>query len=29
MLAPMTIAVDGRDGVRTVITIEREPELTG
>ena len=29
MLAPMTIAVDGHDGVRTVITIEREPEMTG
>lgn len=26
MLAPMTIAVDGRDGVRTVINIEREPD---
>jgi hypothetical protein len=29
MLAPMSIAVDDRDGVRTVITIEREPEFTG
>jgi hypothetical protein len=29
MLAPMTIAVDDRDGVRTVIMIEREPEFTG
>jgi hypothetical protein len=29
MLAPMTIAVDGQDGVRTVITIEREPEIMG
>lgn len=27
MLAPMTIAVDGRDGVRTVVRIEREAEL--
>ena len=27
LLAPMTISVDGRDGGRTVITIEREPEL--
>jgi hypothetical protein len=29
LLAPMTIAVDGRDGVRTVIKIEREADLTG
>lgn len=29
MLAPMTIAVDGPDDVRTLITIEREPEITG
>jgi Family of unknown function (DUF5335) len=29
MLAPMTIAVEGRDGVRTVITVEREAKLTG
>jgi hypothetical protein len=29
LLAPMTIAVDGRDGVRTVIRIEREAEPTG
>lgn len=28
MLAPMTIAVDGRDGVRTVIKIEREAEIS-
>ncbi len=28
MLAPMTIAVDGGD-VRTVITIEPQPEITG
>jgi Family of unknown function (DUF5335) len=27
LLAPMTISVDGQDGGRTVITIEREPEL--
>jgi hypothetical protein len=27
LLAPMTISVDGRDGGRTVITIQREPEL--
>jgi hypothetical protein len=26
LLAPMTIAVDGQDGGRTVISIEREPE---
>lgn len=29
LLAPMTIAVDGSDGVRTVIRIAREPESTG
>lgn len=29
MLAPMTIAVDAQDGIRTVITVEREPEFTG
>ena len=29
MLAPMTIAVEGRDGLRTVIRIERDPECTG
>lgn len=28
MLAPMTIAVDGRDGLRTVIRVERDPEIT-
>jgi hypothetical protein len=28
LLPPMTIAVDGQDGGRIVITIEREPELT-
>jgi hypothetical protein len=27
--APMTIAVDGEDDVRTVMTIERDAELTG
>jgi Family of unknown function (DUF5335) len=29
MLAPTTIAVEGPDQVRTVITIEHEPEITG
>jgi Family of unknown function (DUF5335) len=29
MLAPMTISVDGRDGVRTVIAIARDPDITG
>lgn len=29
LLAPISIAVDDADGVRTVITIEREPEFTG
>jgi hypothetical protein len=29
MLAPMTIAVDGADGTRTVIAIEREGDLSG
>jgi Family of unknown function (DUF5335) len=29
LLAPITIAVDGRDGLRTLIRIEREPEFTG
>lgn len=29
MRAPITIAVDGRDGARTVITIEHEPEFSG
>jgi Family of unknown function (DUF5335) len=29
MLAPMTIAVDSRDGVRTVIRIERDAEFNG
>jgi len=29
MLAPLTIAVDGRDGVRTVITIDDVPEFGG
>ncbi len=29
LLAPMTIAVDGSDGVRTVIRIAREPEYSG
>jgi hypothetical protein len=28
MLAPVTIAVDGPDHVRTVIAIESEPEIT-
>ena len=28
MLAPITIEVDARDGVRTVIKIEDEPELS-
>jgi Family of unknown function (DUF5335) len=28
-LAPKTIVVDGRDGVRTVIRIDREPAFTG
>lgn len=28
MLAPMTIRVDGRDGVRTVIRIEREADIS-
>jgi hypothetical protein len=28
MLAPMTIAVDGRDGVRTVIRIEDDPDIS-
>jgi Family of unknown function (DUF5335) len=27
MLAPMTIAVEGRDGVRTTIRIEPDPEV--
>ena len=27
LLAPMTIAVDGRDGKRTLITIESEPDF--
>jgi hypothetical protein len=27
-LAPITIAADGQHDVRTVITIEHEPELT-
>ena len=27
MLAPMTIAVDGRDGVRTMIRIEHDPDI--
>jgi Family of unknown function (DUF5335) len=27
LLAPMTIAVDGRDGVRTVVRIDRDDEL--
>jgi hypothetical protein len=27
MLAPMTIAVDGRDGVRTMIRIEHYPDV--
>lgn len=29
MLAPMTIAVEDQDGVRTVISIEREADSTG
>jgi len=29
MLAPMTIAVDGRDGVRTMIRIEHDPDVDG
>ncbi len=29
LLAPMMIAVDGGDGVRTVIRIRRQPEFTG
>jgi hypothetical protein len=27
MLAPMTIAVDGRDGLRTMIRIEHDPDV--
>lgn len=29
LLAPITIAVDGPDGMRTLIRIDREPEFTG
>jgi Family of unknown function (DUF5335) len=29
LLAPMTIAVDGRDGVRTVVRIAREADFSG
>ncbi|MFZ0975382.1 MAG: DUF5335 family protein [Solirubrobacteraceae bacterium] len=29
MLAPMTIAVDGRDGIRTMIRIEHDPDFGG
>ncbi len=29
MLAPMTIAVDGRDGIRTTIRIEQDPQEGG
>ena len=29
MLAPMTIAVDGRDGLRTTIRIEHDPDVGG
>jgi Family of unknown function (DUF5335) len=29
MLAPMTIAVDGRDGLRTTIRIEHDPDVSG
>jgi hypothetical protein len=29
LLAPMTISVDGRDGVRTVIKIADQPEFGG
>ena len=29
MLAPMTIAVDGRDGLRTMIRIEHDPDIVG
>ena len=28
MLAPMTIAVDGRDGIRTLIRVHRDPDLS-
>ena len=29
LLAPMTIAVDGGDGIRTVIRIKRDPDFGG
>jgi hypothetical protein len=29
LLAPMTIQVDGHDGISTVVRIEREPEFGG
>jgi hypothetical protein len=29
MLAPMTISVDGRDGLRTMIRIEHDPDVDG
>jgi Family of unknown function (DUF5335) len=29
LLAPITIAVDSQDGMRTLIRIEREPDFTG
>jgi Family of unknown function (DUF5335) len=29
LLAPMTIQVDGNDGVSTVVRIEREPDFAG
>jgi hypothetical protein len=29
MLAPMTISVEGGDGARTVIRVEREPDFSG
>jgi hypothetical protein len=29
LLAPMTIQVDGKDGVSTVVRIEREPDFGG
>jgi hypothetical protein len=29
MLAPMTIAVEGRDGLRTMIRIEHDPDFSG
>ena len=29
MLAPITISVEGSDGARTVIRVEREPDISG